>query len=377
MSLAQLNTELKTYKKEIHSDSYPVSIGEIMNMYRDEELDIHPEFQRVYRWSNEQKSKFIESILLGIPLPSFFVSQRNDGVWDVIDGLQRLSTIFEFMGELKDANGEKLPPLVINNTNLTYLSALNGARWDNERTISQSIKLDFKRAKLDFKIIKKESTRDAKYELFQRLNTGGSNLSDQEIRNCLLLMVNKKFYDWMQSLAKNKDFVDCSPLSDNQKEQAYDLELISRFIVFFLCDWLKNTAPSTIGDIGDFLNDKIVSFAQDKNFKYDKIHSIFEKTFKCINLALGEDAFRKYDAHKRKHSGALSIAAFETIAIGVAKNIKHFDATDKKSIKILYDRVLGLHKEQVLKNNSGSGITASMRVAKLLPFSIEYFGGKL
>ena len=105
-----LDQEIKERRTEIHSDGYPMSIGEIMNLYRDGELDIHPEFQRYYRWSDEQKSRLIESLLLGIPIPSIFVSQREDGVWDVIDGLQRLSTILEFAGELQDSAGQSCPP---------------------------------------------------------------------------------------------------------------------------------------------------------------------------------------------------------------------------------------------------------------------------
>jgi len=91
----KLMAEIKTKAKEIHTDAYPMSIGELMTIYRDKDLDIHPEFQRFFRWSELQRAKFIESILLGIPIPSLFVSQRDDGVWDVVDGVQRLSTIFE------------------------------------------------------------------------------------------------------------------------------------------------------------------------------------------------------------------------------------------------------------------------------------------
>ena len=108
-----LDLEIEARRAEIRSDGYPMSIGELISLYRDEELDIHPEFQRFFRWSEEQKSRLIESILLGIPIPSIFVSQREDGVWDVIDGLQRLSTIFELVGVLKDENGEILPPLTL------------------------------------------------------------------------------------------------------------------------------------------------------------------------------------------------------------------------------------------------------------------------
>ena len=107
-----------------------MSIGELINLYRDGELDIHPEFQRFYRWSGTQKSRLIESILLGIPIPSIFVSQRDDGVWDVIDGLQRLSTIFQLVGQLKDESNNEVEPLTLRRTK--YLPSLEGKKWDDD-----------------------------------------------------------------------------------------------------------------------------------------------------------------------------------------------------------------------------------------------------
>lgn len=96
-----LRADVDARRREISSDNLSMSIGEMLNLYKDRELDIHPEFQRVFRWDIEQKSRLIESLLLGIPLPSIYVATNHDGVWEVIDGVQRLSTIFEFMGELE------------------------------------------------------------------------------------------------------------------------------------------------------------------------------------------------------------------------------------------------------------------------------------
>ena len=103
-----LNDEIDSMRKEIRTDGYGMSIGEWISLYENKEIDIHPEFQRFYRWSEIQKSNLIESILLGIPIPPIFVSQRKDGVWDVIDGLQRLSTLYQFVGVLKDENGNNV-----------------------------------------------------------------------------------------------------------------------------------------------------------------------------------------------------------------------------------------------------------------------------
>ena len=89
-----LQEEIDKMRQEIRADDYSMSIGEWISLYENSEIEIHPEFQRFFRWTTTQKTSLIESILLGIPIPPIFVSQREDGVWDVVDGLQRLSTIY-------------------------------------------------------------------------------------------------------------------------------------------------------------------------------------------------------------------------------------------------------------------------------------------
>lgn len=91
--MSNLDIEISVARKEIVADGYDMSIGEVMNLYRDEEMIIDPEFQRYFRWKASQKTKFIESLLLGIPFPPIFVFQTQKGLWELIDGLQRLSTV--------------------------------------------------------------------------------------------------------------------------------------------------------------------------------------------------------------------------------------------------------------------------------------------
>ena len=81
-----------------------MSYGEIINMYQSGDLIISPEFQRLFRWKNFQKTRFIESILLGIPIPPIFVAEDKEGKWELVDGLQRLSTVLSFFGLLKDGD---------------------------------------------------------------------------------------------------------------------------------------------------------------------------------------------------------------------------------------------------------------------------------
>lgn len=228
-----LNDEIAVGRREIHSDGYPMSIGELINLYRDGELFIRPEFQRYYRWSQTQKSRFIESILLGIPIPSIFVSQRPDGVWEVIDGLQRLSTVFEFVGILRDEDGKLYEPLVLTKTR--YLPSLENKIWESEIRGAEGIGKDnqllIKRAKIDVKIILRESDERSKYELFERLNTGGTPLVPQEFRNSMLVAVNPERYRWLTNLSRNDHFKTCIALTDRAAEEQYDVGLVLRFLM--------------------------------------------------------------------------------------------------------------------------------------------------
>lgn len=142
-----LATEIDERRREIRTDGYSMSIGEWISLYEKGELDIHPEFQRFYRWDNTQKTNLIESILLGIPLPPIFVSQRKDGVWDVVDGLQRLSTIFQLLGILKDEKKKLVEPLILQSTK--YLPSLQSMQWNDtknpENSLSSEAQLAIKR----------------------------------------------------------------------------------------------------------------------------------------------------------------------------------------------------------------------------------------
>ncbi len=368
-----LSDEIAEMRAEVRSDGYPMSIGELINLYRDGELDIHPEFQRFYRWSPEQKSRLIESILLGIPIPSIFVSQRDDGVWDVIDGLQRLSTIFELVGALKNEDGAKLPPLELKKTK--YLPSLEGKTWgDNgaESGIGDPNKLIIRRSKIDVKIILRESSEATKYELFQRLNTGGSRLSDQEIRNAILLMVNPDAYRWIADLAQDQNFQTCIPITDQAKAEQFDLELVTRFLVFRRLD---EPRLRSIGDIGEFLTDQIVDFAQSGSFfdLKDQESSAFRFTFSKLAQSLAEDVFRKYDFNRTSYTGPFSISAFEPIAMGFGYNYESYLSASDKQIPDVETIVKQLWANPEFTRNSGSGVRASARIRSNVPLGRTLF----
>jgi hypothetical protein len=365
-----LQRQIDAKRSKIHSDQYSMSIGEIANMYRDGEIDIHPEFQRIYRWSDEQKSRFIESILLGIPIPSLFVAQREDGKWDVIDGLQRLSTILQLMGCLKDQDKKKVPQLILTKTK--YLPALEGMVWDRKETgakLDSAQQLYIKRAKLDFKIILRESGDMAKFELFQRLNTGGSELSDQEIRNAMLVAAKREFFVWLKDMANVSEFKQCVCLSERSYDEQYDLELVLRFLILRT---IQIGAISGMGDLGDFLTEGMQALADTHDSWSQQESTAFKNTFELIANVAADNAFRRFDREKDRFLGGFSISAFEVIAMGIGCHIEQL-AKKPDYASCILDKVKTLWSRRDFNESSGSGIRASTRIPKTLEIGRELF----
>lgn len=360
-----LESQIAGRAKEIHADGYPMSIGEVMSLYRDGDIEIHPEFQRIFRWNDEQKSRLIESILLGIPIPPIFVSQRDDGVWEVIDGVQRLSTVLQFVGVYREENRQLAEPLTLLATE--YLSELENYRWEvsgtGKKVFTDAMRRDFKRAKLEFRIIRKESDENAKYDMFQRLNAG-TRLSAQEARNCLLVMINRSLFGRITDMSKSKSFLRTCPISEQKEDEAYYQELVLRFF----CQADYNGPDSELPEeFGEYLTSWMRAAAKPENVSKVDI-SLFDNTFNLLDVALGEDAFRPWDG--TRHRGPFSISGFEFITSGVCANLNTW--RDEEPSK-LQSRVREIWGAGLFRQYSGTGVSPRRRVPRMVRRSREYF----
>lgn len=249
-------------------------------------------------------------------MPPIFVSQRPDGVWDVIDGLQRLSTIYELVGILCDEKNTPLQPLVLEETK--FLPSLKGKVWDDRNDEANSLdsaqRLFIKRSKFGVNIVLRESDESTKYELFQRLNTGGSQLSDQEVRNCILVEISRDMYFWLKALAEYSSFRNCTLLSDRALDEQYDydMELVLRFIVFRS---LSIDALGQIGDLGDFLTNELIRIAQSNTFDQQQEEQAFKTTFDILDDSTGADSFRRFDANRLRFVGGFLVTPYEVFAV--------------------------------------------------------------
>ncbi|MBW3466226.1 GmrSD restriction endonuclease domain-containing protein [Arthrospiribacter ruber] len=361
-----LEKEIIERRSEIRTDDLSMSIGEWQSLYENKEIDIHPEFQRFYRWSPNQKSNLIESILLGIPIPPIFVSQRKDGIWDVVDGLQRLSTLYEFFGILKDENGSIKPPLILEKTK--YLPSLEGKKWndpeDLQNSFGQEQRLLIKRSKLSVSIILRESDDKAKFELFQRLNTGGSDLTPQEVRNCILVMINKESFLWLKSLADYQNFQEAISLSDKNNNEQYDIELALRFLIF---STLEMADFDRSKDVGQFITERMINLFSE-GFDQQAAENRFKSTFDHIIESVGENSFRRYT--NSTYKGGFLLTPYEVISYGLGFNYPNFPSAEETR-----QRAQNLFTNATYQQWSGSGIRANSRLPHLLPLGRELFAG--
>ncbi|NES00732.1 MAG: DUF262 domain-containing protein, partial [Symploca sp. SIO1B1] len=356
--------------QEIRTDSYSMSIGEWISLYEKEEIDIHPEFQRFFRWSDQQKSAFIESIVLGIPIPPIFVSQRDDGIWDVVDGLQRLSTIYEFVGILRlAAQDQKQSPLALQETN--YLPSLDGKKWhdsnDPDNSLTQTQRLLIKRAKIAVNIVEKESDPMIKYELFQRLNTGGSIATPQEVRNCILLMLNKELYESMRSLADRESYKNCIALSERLYEEQYDMELVLKFIILFDQDIEKIKKMARL-DVQEFLTNKMRYLALNKDLDISHIERAFDVTFNLLSETMADKSFKRYKSESDKFAGGFLPSLYEVVALGIGYNYQNPPPKDEIS-----DRIKSIQSGSVYQQWSGGGTKAGRRWPHLIELGRKLF----
>lgn len=362
-ALPALEEQISIARRSISSDGYPMSIGELTNMYREGELIIRPEFQRFFRWSSIQKSSLVESLLLGIPLPSIFVAQDESGKWELVDGLQRVSTILQFQGELLDEDGAKEPPLELQGTK--YLPALEGKLWthsDPSKSLTEAQRLDIKRSKLDIKIIKRESSPETKYDLFQRLNSFGSSLTSSELRSALIVAVSPVAFAWISELATFPGFSRTVQLGDRLMDERYDLELVVRFLALHARPEAKLTL-SALRDLPQVLDDEAVTIAKTHPKGAKKLTSIFQGTFDFIDQHGGEDVFRRWDAKNGMFRGSFLNTSFEVFGLGVGYQL----ANNKAPRKDLIQSVKDFWARPEMQSGFATGRSTEARLREFIP----------
>lgn len=316
-----VDTAIEQHIGDVRTDALDLSFGEIINLFESKELIIAPDYQRLFRWSFAQRSRLVESILLELPIPPFFVVENQDGVFELVDGLQRISSIIHFM----NASLLDLEPLVLEGCEL--VTELIGLRFDD---LPLGLRLRVKRYPIRTVVIKKQSLPVLRYEMFKRLNTGGELLSQQEIRNCSARMVGDsgiRFYEFLKECAAMAAFVGCiETISASDKEKKMDEELVLRFLA------LKNAENDFKGSVREWLTSYMDQVILEKVvFDYGNERRAFQRVFEYLSRCIGAGAFVRY--RDGKPLGGLAPAYFEAVTMGAYHTIDHIEAVDEEKVR--------------------------------------------
>ena len=267
--------------KKIRVDPKTFPVYQVYDLIEEGEIDLSPDFEREFVWTDiRRRSRLIESLLLRIPLPVFYLAQDEEGMYQVVDGVQRLTVIRDFL-----SNQFKL-------RDLEYLKDCNG-KWFKDKNRPASDSLDalyvrrIEQTMLSFNVIDPQTPAKVKYDIFRRLNTGGKELNSQEIRNCF---EGPEIRNFIGKLAKSEQFLKATRKSISSTRMA-DREVVLRFIAFYLKDMGVNGTYKN--DMDDYLDKTVELLNRFPQTKLDEIERAFYNAMHNAFLLFGNNTFRK------------------------------------------------------------------------------------
>ena len=301
MKAESLIAQLDQQRRKVDFDTYDVIVEQLITMVESGTIDVAPAYQRQFRWNNLKRSHLIESVLLGIPVPSLFMAANQDGTWELVDGVQRLSTLVQFAGTQEARTKLSLhEPHTLNN--LDKLSAFNGMTFAD---LPGSLQLQFRHRPIKVITLSDKSDRVVRFDLFERLNTGGVALTNQEIRACIY---RGGFNSFLERMAKTPDFIKTVKLTKAQEQDGTREECVLRFFAFLY------RYQEFVHSVVEFLN----GYMQDssKSFEYASNEKLFLNTFGNLRKAVPDGIAR---SPTRKLT---PLNLFEAVTVGAALALK-------------------------------------------------------
>lgn len=292
----------------------PQSVFQLMRKYDQGHLIIDPEFQRKLVWKPEQQSKFIESVILNFPLPPFYINQRKDGKFIIIDGLQRITTLHNYINNKFQLQGLKAIPRL----NEKFFSDLD-----------EQLKAKIEDKKLFLYILKPSVQQRVIYDLFNRINTGGTQLSRQEIRNCIYMGKSTRLLKELSEAEYFRKAIDNGIKDTRMKDREAILRVLAFSIFHYETDYK--------GDMSDFLEKAMVEINKMKESQLNELKIQFQRLmqltydfFRCLNFRYSTGTTR----------GRINIAVMESVAYFFFKKTDDYLFKNKEKIKANYNKLI-------------------------------------
>jgi hypothetical protein len=301
-SLENLEEQLRGERGRVDVAVHNFSVRELVRMITDEELNASPSYQRKFRWTESDESLFIESVFLGLPIPPIFVATNVGFQWEVVDGLQRLSTLTHFLA--RDSNEaraiERESPLHLRG--LEKLTELNDCTFSD---LPKNLQVYFGRQPLQVISLTDKSDLQARFDVFERLNRGGIQLTAQEVRACVY---QGRFNDFIEELSRDSRLDDILKLQRARQDDGTRSEQVLKFFAY------KNFKDQFDGKVETFLNRYMQS--ADNGFDYAGERVIFDKALGALHAALEGRPFL------RKQTPVTPLVQFEACLVAAGELIE-------------------------------------------------------
>ncbi len=313
------NQEPEGYEEEpLGMEEYPIdslliryesrTVYEVCRRIDKDQYILDPEFQRDFIWPSEKQSRLIESILMRIPLPVFYLAERNDGKIIVVDGLQRLTTIHRF---------------IKNRFPLTLLDAPNRklakCRFND---LPPKLQTRIEDTNLILYLIDDKVPERAKLDIFERVN-GGVPLTRQQMRNCLFIGPATRM---LKEVAKNNDFLLATGRGLNWRTMR-DREFINRFFGFYLLG-----VENYKGYMDTFLAEALSKLNKMSYEQIESLKELFLLSMRNNKTVFGKHAFRKHTSKSQKRS-VINAALFDVLSIFMSRISEENALKNKKAIR--------------------------------------------
>ncbi len=361
-----LKDEIDEAKRTVSTDTVQITIGEVANMYATAELNILPDFQRLFRWSDDRKSNFVELILIGIPIPPAFAYENENGTWELIDGLQRISTVLEFMGVLKDPDTSETRRSKLLGTK--YLPSLNGMVWqakeEGEEPLDKALQLFFRRHRIDFQILKHPSDPKTKFDLFQRLNRGGAYANEQEVRTCSMVLADPEFTNELRSFARRKPFQEIFRITEDQTQNQKDLEYAVRLVVHTYEEFQQGR------DVQEFLDQAILKVMGEHCS--DVVLNQTGWSVETLYRIFGRKALIPPEDRPPGIAPRFSLRALEGICVGLARHKDAILATEDPD-GFVRAKVGDFWHQPEVADMSAPGLRGTVRLQRSVAFGSRWF----
>jgi len=270
------------------------SLAEFHRWHKNGRLVLDPEWQREYLWDRKRASKLIESFLKDVPVPVIYLAKNSENKYEVIDGLQRLTSVFDFIDNKYKLRG------------LELIEDYNGKFY---RDLPSEIQNQLYDTTVRTFELSKKTSKDMMFIIFERLNTGGIALNDMEIRNCLY---RGKLNSLIKQLALNSDFLKCVN-QKNLSKRMKNRSLILRFLAFY-----EKTYHKANRGLKRFLNEFFDYYKNPDEVKLKEYENQFRKSMKAALTVFGDKGFRlRQDGGE--WSSRINATVFQVLSVSFTK----------------------------------------------------------